>query len=145
MANHQNPQSRQAQSVADEKTVTIYGMTVGELVRQGQKDIQAVKDQVAQREGVIVEKDKVIAQLKADLEAAKKRPEYTDEQVRRGLLAIAQDRGMQTLPDGSVRLMVTVPSEAAQAFKDWAESAGEPAATYIGRQVEEALLAYSMS
>lgn len=143
MANHARQTAQVA--VADENSITIYGLTVGELVRQSQKDLQAVKDQVSQRDTLIVEKDKHIKELERRVEQAKARPEYSDDQVKRAMLLIASERGMQTLPDGSVRLTVTVPADAAATFKAWAEGAGEDPASYIGRQVEEALLAYSMS
>ena len=64
-----------------------------------------------------------------------------------GKLAVAQHivetalPEMQRLPDGSLRLMISVPEEQAIPLLSWADSAGEDPQSYIQKNVEEALLA----
>jgi hypothetical protein len=60
-------------------------------------------------------------------------------------MSLPRTRGLLRLPDGSIRLEVTIPPEEAMLIEGWAESAQTPLEQYINEQVIASLQAYCSS
>lgn len=146
--------------MAGEDTMTVYGMTVRQIVDGGAKDaeryaagIQA-KDQligelnetISAKNAEINERDETInahldtiENLKLDLGASR----LAVQQAKTA--APAPMQSMQRLPNGGVRVLVTLDQDTAVPLLSQAEQAGEDPAKYIATQLGEALLAYTSS
>ena len=61
------------------------------------------------------------------------------------IAALRPYRTLTTLEDGSLRLPVTLPKDAATPLLSWAHDAGEEAQGYIEKILSEAMLAYTNS
>ena len=53
--------------------------------------------------------------------------------------------GFRTLPDGSLRGVITISVENSELLRTWAEGAGTDLTEYINEHVNEALMAYAAS
>lgn len=130
--------------VADENTMTIWGQTIGSILGDNrvafeaqQNELQAEKAKVSDHQATIEGKDTEIAMLVEQLGKAKERA---------ALLSIApKSAPFVKYPDGSIALHVVLDVDSATPYLEQAEGAGEDPATYIPRQVAEALAAYSFS
>ena len=113
--------------IADRDTMTIYEMTVGDIIDGARMDIDRIEKQGKDR----------IAELEVELAAAKK--ELASASLRIG------PAGMKRLSDGSLSLRIIVPVDAAEPLLSQADSAQENPEVFIQKAVEEGLLAYTMS
>ncbi len=110
---------------------------------------QAVQDAAEKASGALPapdspEFDRVMAELYPGKQSAVAIAESVlagdedDEDLEVAVANIAAD-GMVFLPDGSIRIAITVPPEAAVILTEWAQAAGEPLAAYIQSQCETGL------
>ena len=104
--------------VAHEDTPTIYGRTLGQLVA----DLKRENDQAVMR---AVEAEESLAKAAVKIAALK-----------------ANGGGFEKLPDGGVKFVLVLDVDQATPLLSWAEGAEEDPATYIPRQVAEALQAF---
>lgn len=143
----QNEVAKQVQPVGDD-TPTIYGLTLGEIVadRDGLwKQLLEAKQSIEDKNSALLQQSERIEALEKQVADAQKRPVAPSAEKERALDTPAPLAPLQRLKDGSVRLMVTVPADAAEPLLSWAEIAGEDPTTYIQKNVEEALLAFTSS
>jgi len=111
--------------IADENTMTVYEMTVGQLVQTAKADVERIL-----RENKA--KDDHIRQLERTIEDLRKAPTRVLS-------------GLTRHQDGAVSLRIVVSPDVAPALLSQAQEAGEDPGVYIQRNVEEALLAFAMS
>lgn len=143
-AEGQAPQSGELQSTATPEfmpsmeMMTPAGVTFAEFCDQvkvelATKDAAIVnlKDEVAELVADNAAKADTIATLNVDLAVARVVSE--DAKTIAGSL--------QRLPDGGLRLMVTLDADSAVPLMSWADGAGEDPATYIQKVLEDALVA----
>ena len=123
--------------IADESTMTTYGITLGEIIADGAREVQVVKDQLAAAQRDIEAKAKQLEDAGNALDEMTKQKLILEELQRR-------DGGFSRLvkfPDGSIRLPVTLSVDCAGQLLEQANSAAEDPQQYIAKQVEDALLA----
>lgn len=137
--------------VADNNTMTIYGQTMGEImdlkdsvINRKHDETVVLQAQVDELTGKVAAKDAKIAEL---VEYSQKK--NADLGIARMAL---QESKVSTIPQklerlagGGIRLAVTLDVDSAEPFLSQAEAAGEDPASYIQRQLEEALLAFASS
>ena len=130
--------------IADDQVMTVYGMTLGDILRDARRGIEEMG---ASKDVEIAAKDAEITRLTAELaEAVKVKPrEFTDAEIAKAVAPGAGLFGLKRLPDGSISVRVTVPEEVAIPLLSQAEAAGENPEIFVQRQLEEALLAYTCS
>ena len=150
--------------IAQDDTMTCYECTLGQMIEANRDDaIRLEGDKKSLRETIeslnqtvtalnetvtaknakideLVEYSKAknieISSLKMDLGVAR----MLKDQARTGIPA-----GMERLPDGGVRLGITIDVDTATPLLSWADGAGEDPATYIAAQVQDALVAVTSS
>jgi hypothetical protein len=137
-----SPAPEQPVVVGDE-AMTVYGMTVGELISTTQQDVDRLLGQIKDGVETIAARDAEILRLTAALDEAKKPKVFTDAEVQAAVKLGPQ--GLKKLPNGDISVRVTVPEEAALPLLSWADSAGEDAEMYIQKTLAEALVAYTCS
>lgn len=128
------PVTRDPEEVtANDATMTIYGKTLGELIDGAFGDIDAAKAETAASNAKVEELQKQLIQKSAEVESLK--------------AAVVQPTAARIvkLDDGSIRLPVVVPVDAATPLLSWAQEAGEDPLKYIQNCLNEALLAYTSS
>lgn len=144
--------SNPAQAVADNDTMTIYGQTVGEIIATMRQDVDRIS-------GELSAKDETIAEIRKQLEeaiAANARHANTIRDLGADLAVakiVANDakkvarheRDFQVLPEGGIRLMVTLDVDESEPLLSWANSAGEEPGEYIAKQIKDALVAVTSS
>lgn len=142
MANQQGQNQKapeqQKPVIADEGTMTTYGITLGEIIADSARENQKFQQELNAKTAEAV----ALAQKVAELEKS-----VTDLTEQKAMIAMAglKSAGFERLvrfPDGSIRFPVTLDIDQAASYLDQAESSGEDQLTYIQRQVSEALGAY---
>jgi len=142
--NNQGQEASSAQSssqpvIAGEETMTIYGVTLAEVISQNARECERLQNDIKERDERLAAQALEISTLtneKAGLTADK-------EQMALLILELRPYRTLTTLGDGSIRLPIVLDQDTAMSYLDQAESAGEDAQEYIGKQVATALQAYS--
>ncbi len=138
------------EQVATEETMTFVGMTLGELISQmkalvveekaradAKDETLGLRDREIQSlHGLVSAKNDKIAELTADLGAAR----LVAKEAKGGIPV-----GLERLPGGGIRLGVELDADEATPLLSWADSAGEDPATYVARQVHDALVAVTQS
>lgn len=129
------------QVVADETTMTTYGVTVAGLIADGrraceevEKNLLAEQKKTAELSESISSKDHLIASL-----------EESNKIHLQTIALLKSQLGFKRLPDGGVSFLLVLDIDAASPLLDQAEGAQEDPATFIPRQVSEAMLAYANS
>jgi hypothetical protein len=150
--------------IAQDDTMTCYECTLGQMIEANRDDsirlegekkslretieslnqtVTALNETVTAKNARIDElveyskaKSIEISSLKMDLGVAR----MLKDQERTGIPA-----GLERLPDGGIRLGVTLDVDTATPYLSQAESAGEDPAVYVQRMVEEAVLAFAAS
>ena len=137
--NNQGQEASSAQGssqpvIAGEETMTIYGVTLAEVISQNARECERLQERLSAQALEI----STLTNEKTALTADK-------EQMALLILELRPYRTLTTLGDGSIRLPIVLDQDAATRYLDQAEGAGEDPQEYIGKQVSEALLAYSSS
>ena len=129
------------QVIADDTTMTTYGVTVAGLIADGRRACEEVeRNLIAEQRKVdnLSEAIKSKDQMIADLEKTQKNHLQT-------IAFLKSQVGFNRLPDGGVSFLLVLDIDAASPLLDQAEGAQEDPATFIPRQVSEAMLAYANS
>jgi hypothetical protein len=146
------PVEAQDQPVGDD-AMTFCGLTVGQITEERNKFFLACKEyeetvipgkdaQLLRQSDRIVELETAAKRAGERIAELTKRAEAAEAQA--GALAVRATTAMpamERMPDGSLRLMVTVPEEQAIPLLSWAEGAQAEPQAYIQQQLEEALVA----
>lgn len=132
------------EQVVSDDSMTQYGFTVGQLVQNAQTEIKQVRDEAAGVQRKLDQANETITKLTAALEAAKTKPSFTDEEIAAAVKSIRPERGIRTMPDGSIILpQVRVNVDSASQLLSWAQDAGEDPVAYISKAIDEGLLLYT--
>lgn len=136
----------QVEPAADDDTQTVYGMTVGEIV----KDRDGIYIQLREANQSIEDKNEQLLKQSAriqklELEAKAKSPSPVPVAPNPETHAVGFDQVFVRMNDGSIKVMITVSPDVAAPLLEQAAGAGEAPQTFIQRQVEEALVAYTCS
>jgi hypothetical protein len=135
------PAEEQKPLVADENTQTIYGVTVAEIIAQGVEERERLAKEIADRDTCIEGKNAEIAALTTELDTVKQ-----DKIAGEMLIGVLRPfRTLTMLENGSIRLPVTVPVDAATPLLSWAADAKEDPQEYIEKVLSDALMAYTSS
>jgi hypothetical protein len=139
MASNKGQENAQAQEqpkplIADESTMTIWGDTVGAIMANNRRAFEELQADA------LASKTKA-AELQAAIDAMTS--QLNDARQANAMLRFAGT--FQRLPNGSISFPVVLDADAAAPLLSQAEGAQEEPATFVPRQVAEALLAYSMS
>lgn len=131
--------------IADDSTMTVYDRTLGEIIEGVKGDVLKINaDHAAELE----KKQSVIFNLHMDVGVANSTIDRLTKELQaekdKFSHAAWGDR-MKKDGNGGLSLRLVVPIEIAQPFLSQAEGANEDPETFIRRQIDEALLAYSMS
>ena len=141
-----------AEAVADDNTMTVYGQTLGELIRSAQDDVSRILGESAAKDTTIAGLQQELAEaiaantrhantirdLGADLAVAKMVATDAKKVAR-------HEQNFQMLPEGGIRLMVTLDVDESAPLLSWAESAGEEPGEYIAKTIKDALVAVTSS
>jgi hypothetical protein len=127
--------------IADENTMTVYGVNLGEIIAQNSQEMERLGNEISNRDMAIAAKNTEIVSLTAALDTARQ------DKIAGEILitALRPYRTLTMLENGSIRLPVTVPVDAATPLLSWAADAKEDAQEYISKLVEDALMAYASS
>lgn len=160
----------QAAEVAPGSAMTVYGMTVDAIVEGARKQAVEMQTVIDGNIAALAAKEAKIAEL---VEYGKNKNAMLQELVtadaaKATLIAelgpkvesLTKDLGMarlaaqkratipqnlERLPGGGIRLAVELDVDESAPLLSWADSAGEDPATYIARQVKDALVAVTSS
>jgi hypothetical protein len=138
-----------AEPVAGYDTMTIAGITFGEFSQKAGDQLADLREQAKVNDATIAELKAKVETLTA--ESAAKSATIADLNTDLAIARIvAEDAkklagGFQKLPDGSVRLVVTLDVDEATPLLSWAEGAGEEPGPYIATQIKDALVAVTSS
>ncbi len=147
----QNAKPEQPVIVSDD-VMTQYGLTVGQIVAERDKFFLAAKEYEEQtipekNAQLLTQSDRIVTLETAAKVAEAKiadvtaRLETAEAQVKKlAVRSAGAAPAMEHLPNGSLRLMVTVPEEQAIPIQSWADSAGEDVQSYCQKLVEDALV-----
>ena len=121
-----------AEIVADDKTKTVYGVTLGELIAQ----------QVRERETLVADAAAKGARV-TELETKLNQVETENVGMKTLIAALRPYRTLAKLEGGGVRLPIELDADTAERYLAQAEDAREDPQEYIQRNLSEALLAYA--
>ena len=158
------PEAGEQPFIAQDDTMTCYGQTLDEIVRGMQVEAGSWKKLADERAVIIDGQNQTVAALNETVTAKNakidelvetitaKNAEIGSLKMDLGVARMLKDQarsgiplGLERLPDGGVRLGITLDVDTATPLLSWAEGAGEDPAAYIAAQAQDALVAVTSS
>jgi hypothetical protein len=142
--------------IAQDDTMTCYEVTVREIITAGQNEAVRFKNESEGKDGTIFELNAQISTKNTEIkdlaaESGKKDTQIKSLERDLGIARLAAQKnatgapGLQRLPGGGIRLMVTLDVDESAPLLSWADSAGEDPGEYIAKQIKDALVAVTSS
>lgn len=125
------------QLIADRDTMTMLGVTFGEVIDAVKQDQDANKATIEALNSTVSEKNTAIDLLTAEVAGLNLKLSAQPKSLP--LLGT----GLQRLPNGGMRFTVDLDRDESLPLLDQAEGAGEDPAEYLRKTVKESLLVYT--
>ena len=150
--------------IAQDDTMTCYQCTLGQMIEANQDDARRLEGEKKSLRETIESLNQTVTALNETINAKNakidelveyskaKNIEISSLKMDLGVARMLKDQartgipvGLERLPDGGVRLGITLDVDTATPYLSQAECAGEDPVVYIQRMVEESVLAFSAS